>query len=147
MIWKPNVTVAGVICRDGEYLLVEEETDEGAQFNQPAGHLEQGESLLAAVAREVQEETGYRFRPDFLLGVYLWPHPRKDLSYLRFAFGGEIVGHDPGQPLDDGIIAAHWLTPAKMRETAARHRSPLVLRCVEDHLAGRAYPLELLAHY
>ena len=147
MVWKPNVTVAGVIERDGQFLLVEEETDEGIRFNQPAGHLECGESLLAAVAREVLEETRYHFRPEYLIGVYSWRHPRKDVTYLRFAFGGEITGVDPERALDTGIIAPRWLSPEDIRANQASHRSPLILRCVEDHLAGKRYPLDLLTFY
>ena len=147
MVWKPNVTVAGVIERDGRFLLVEEETDEGIRFNQPAGHLECGESLIDAVAREVLEETRYHFRPDYLIGVYSWRHPRKDVTYLRFAFGGEITGCDTERALDAGIIAPRWLSPDDIRAGQAHHRSPLIVRCVEDHLAGKRYPLDLLTFY
>src|SRR5574343_794623 len=94
MVWKPHVTVAAVVQRDGKFLLVEEETDAGLAFNQPAGHLEAGESLLEAVVREVREETAYDFRPRSLVGIYQWPHPEKGITYLRFAFAGELVGHD-----------------------------------------------------
>ena len=147
MIWKPNVTVAAVIERDGRFLLVEEETDDGRRFNQPAGHLECREALVDAVAREAFEETGYRFVPRFLVGIYSWRNEAKAVTYLRFAFGGEIVGHEPERQLDDGIIAARWLTPDEIRASADRHRSPLIVRCVEDWQAGRRYPLELLTHY
>lgn len=147
MVWKPNVTVAGVIERDGQFLLVEEDTDEGVRFNQPAGHLECNESLVDAVVREVREETRYDFRPEFLIGVYSWRHPHKDVTYLRFAFGGEIVGFDPARQLDAGIIAPRWLSPDEIRASAALHRSPLIVRCVEDHLAGKRYPLDLLTFY
>ena len=97
MVWKPNVTVAAVIERDGKFLLVEEETDEGLRFNQPAGHLECRESLVEAAVRETLEETGYHFVPQYLVGIYNWRKEEKDLTYLRFAFGGEIIGHDAGQ--------------------------------------------------
>ena len=146
MIWKPNVTVAGVIEQDGKFLLVEEDTADGLLFNQPAGHLEQGESLLAAVTREVREETAYAFVPSGLLGVYHWQHPKKDITYLRFAFVGEITGHDPAQPLDTGILRACWLTPDEIRATSARHRSPQVLTCIEHYLAGQRFPLSVLTH-
>lgn len=146
-IWKPHVTVAAVTCRDGKYLLVEEETEEGLQFNQPAGHLERGENLLDAVVREALEETAYHFKPTALLGVYNWPHPQKGITYLRFAFAGEVRGWDPERKLDDGIVAARWLTLEEVRASAGRHRSPLILRCIEDHAAGKRYPLELLTHY
>lgn len=146
MIWKPNVTVAGVIEQDGKFLLVEEDTADGLLFNQPAGHLEQGESLLAAVTREVREETAYAFVPSGLLGVYHWQHPKKDITYLRFAFVGEITGHDPAQPLDAGILRACWLTPEEIRATRTRHRSPQVLTCIEHYLAGQHFPLSVLTH-
>ncbi|MFZ4538379.1 NUDIX hydrolase [Propionivibrio sp.] len=147
MIWKPNTTVAAVVERAGKFLLVEEETNEGIRFNQPAGHLECGESLTAAVIREALEETAYSFVPKYLVGVYNWRNAAKDVTYLRFAFGGEIDGHDTQRPLDDGIIAAHWLTLEEIRALEARHRSPLILRCIEDWLAGKRYPLELITHY
>ena len=146
MIWKPNVTVAAVIEQDGKFLLVEEETAEGVMFNQPAGHLEDGETLLDGVVREVQEETAYRFKPTGLLGVYHWKHPRKDITYLRFAFTGEIEGHNPEQKLDDGIIRACWLTLDEVRATQAQHRSPQVLTCIEHYLAGQRFPLSALTH-
>ena len=146
-VWKPAVTVAGVIERDGRYLLVEEEADGRLVFNQPAGHWEPGETLAEGVIRETREETAYTFTPQWLLGIYSWRHPRKDVTYLRFAFTGSIGAHDTQQSLDAGIIRAVWLTPDEMRATQARHRSPLVLQCVEDHLAGRRYPLDLISHY
>ncbi|MDR3352794.1 MAG: NUDIX hydrolase [Zoogloeaceae bacterium] len=145
--WKPNVTVAAVVCRDGKFLLVEEETEEGIRFNQPAGHLERGESLVAAARRECREETGYDFEPRCLIGIYQWPRPKGEITYLRFAFGGEIVGYDPNRPLDAGIIAAHWVPLETMRLETARHRSPLILRCAEDYHAGRRLPLDAIIHY
>ncbi|MEW5888995.1 MAG: NUDIX hydrolase [Pseudomonadota bacterium] len=147
MIWKPNVTVAAVVERDGRFLLVEEETDDGVRFNQPAGHLDEGESLLHAVAREALEETAHRFVPRFLLGIYQWRRPAGDLTYLRFAFGGEVTGLDAQRKLDRGILRALWLTPAEIEACRERHRSPLVMQCVADHLAGRRYGLELIKHY
>lgn len=147
MIWKPNVTVAAVVQRDGKFLLVEEETDAGLAFNQPAGHLEEGESLIAAVVRETLEETAYHFKPTHLIGVYNWKHPSKDVTYLRFAFAGELRGFETERKLDDGIVAARWMTLAEVKETQARHRSPLILRCIEDLIAGKRYPLDLLVHY
>ena len=147
MIWKPNVTVAAVVMRDGKFLLVEEETEAGLAFNQPAGHLEEGESLLAAVVRETLEETAYHFKPTHLVGIYTWQHPTKKLTYLRFAFGGELRGYEADRPLDEGIIAARWLTLDEVKATQARHRSPLILRGIEDMLAGQTCPLDLLVHY
>ena len=146
MIWKPNVTVAAVVQRDGKFLLVEEETEAGLAFNQPAGHLEDDEALLDAVVRETLEETAYLFRPTHLVGIYSWKRPGRDITYLRFAFAGELHGHEAGRKLDEGIVAARWLTLDEVRATAARHRSPLVTRCIEDLVAGKRYPLDLLVH-
>lgn len=147
MLWKPNVTVAAVTEREGRFLLVEERTEFGVRYNQPAGHLEYGESLLAAAARETLEETGYTLQPTCLIGIYSYPTQTGELTYLRFAFGGEVRGHDPERRLDDEIIAAHWLSLEEVRALQAQHRSPMVLRCIEDWLAGRRYPLDLLTHY
>ena len=144
MIWKPNVTVAAVVERDGRFLLVEEEADGMLVLNQPAGHLDEGESLLDAVVRETLEETAWHFVPEFLVGVYRWPYPEKGLTYLRFAFAGQVTGHEPGRTLDDGIVRAVWLTPQEIARQASRHRSPQVQRTLNDYLAGRRYPLELL---
>jgi 8-oxo-dGTP pyrophosphatase MutT (NUDIX family) len=146
-VWKPNVTVAAVVERDGHFLLVEEETDDGLRFNQPAGHLDEGESLLAACAREALEETAWNFTPTALVGVYQWQRPQGDITYLRFAFCGELGAHEAGRVLDSGILRAVWMTPDEIRASADRHRSPLVWQCVSDWLAGRRFPLELIRHY
>jgi len=147
MIWKPNVTVAAIVERDGRFLLVEEHTARGQLFNQPAGHLDPGESLTRAVARETLEETACKFEPTGLLGVYQYHSSADDVTYIRFAFTGKITGPEAGRPLDTGIIRAVWLTPEEIRRDAARHRSPLVMRCVDDYLAGRGYPLDVLYHH
>jgi 8-oxo-dGTP pyrophosphatase MutT (NUDIX family) len=146
MIWKPHVVVAALVEKDGRFLLVEEETDEGVRINQPAGHLDPGESLENAVIRETLEETACHVEPTALLGIYHWHQPENDRTYLRFAFCAQHIGHEPGRALDAGILRALWLTPEEIRAESARHRSPLVLRCLEDYLAGRRYPLDLLAH-
>ena len=174
-IWKPNTTVAAIIERDGRFLLVEEETTEGVRFNQPAGHLDAGESLVAACIRETLEETAREFTPTGLVGIYQWPRPQGDLTYLRFAFAGTVGagppqadvrppvgGSEPGlrawggnkvgaretaRPLDAGILRTVWFTPAEIEACRERHRSPLVLQCVHDYLAGRSFPLDLLKHY
>jgi 8-oxo-dGTP pyrophosphatase MutT (NUDIX family) len=146
-VWKPNVTVAALIERDGRFLLVEEDTEDGLRFNQPAGHLDEGESLVAACAREALEETAWGFTPTALVGVYRWPRPQGDITYLRFAFSGELGAHEAGRALDTGILRAVWMTPDEIRACAERHRSPLVWQCVSDCLAGRRYPLELIRHY
>ena len=145
--WKPNVTVAAVVERDGRFLMVEEETDDGVRFNQPAGHLDHGESLVNAAAREALEETAHQFRPEFLVGIYQWPKPDSDITYLRFAFGGSITGFDPGRKLDSGIVRAVWMTLDEVRASRERHRSPLILQCCEDYLGGPRYPLALIRHH
>ncbi len=147
MIWKPNVTVAAVIEQDGKFLLVEEHTSQGLLLNQPAGHLEANESLLHAVVRETREESAYDFEPQHLVGVYRWHAEKSDTTYLRFAYSGRILAHHAGQELDVGIVRTLWLTLDEIRASVPRHRSPLILRCVEDYLAGKRYPLELITHY
>jgi 8-oxo-dGTP pyrophosphatase MutT (NUDIX family) len=145
--WKPSVTVAAVVERDGRYLMVEEQTREGLRLNNPAGHLDPGESLLQAVQREVLEETGSRFEPEALVGIYLSRFRRPDgeeVTYLRVTFTGSVGERDMNLALDDGIVGVLWLTPDELRASAARHRSPLVLQCLDDHLAGRRFPLDLL---
>ncbi|MBK6974323.1 MAG: NUDIX hydrolase [Sterolibacteriaceae bacterium] len=145
-IWKPSVTVAAIIERDGRFLLVEEETSDGLRFNQPAGHLDEGESLVHACARETLEETAHVFRPTELVGVYQIRIAARDVTYLRFAFAGELLGVDETRELDQGIVRTVWLTPAEIEASAGRHRSPFVVQCVKDFQAGRRYPLELIHH-
>ncbi len=146
--WKPSVTVAAIVERDGRYLLVEEHTPEGLKLNNPAGHLDPGETPLQAVVREALEETARVFTPQALLGVTLArferPASGEDITYLRFAYAGTVGEELPGRVLDTGIVRTLWLTPAQIRAQAARLRSPLVLANVEDHLAGRRYPLEVV---
>jgi 8-oxo-dGTP pyrophosphatase MutT (NUDIX family) len=144
MIWKPNVVVAAIIERNGRFLLVEEEADGAVVLNQPAGHLDEGESLLDAVAREALEETAWHFEPQALVGVYRWLHPGKPVTYLRFAFSGKVTRHDPGRALDYGIVRAVWMSAEEIRSARPRHRSPQVERCIDDYLAGQRYPLGLL---
>jgi 8-oxo-dGTP pyrophosphatase MutT (NUDIX family) len=146
-IWKPNTTVAALIERDGKFLLVEEETEAGIRLNQPAGHLDEGESLVAACAREAMEETAWHFHPRLLVGVYQWRRPQHDITYLRFAFAGELGDHEADRPLDDGILRTVWMTPGELAACPERHRSPLVLQCVEDWLSGRRFPLDMIRHY
>ena len=146
--WRPSVTVAAVIERDGRFLMIEEETSEGVRINNPAGHLDPGETPAEGCAREALEETAWVFRPTQLLGVYISRFQRsttgEDITYLRFAFTGELGEHVPGRALDHGILRTLWMTPEELRATADRHRSPLVLRCIEDYLAGIRYPLEAI---
>ncbi len=148
LIWKPHVVVAAVIERDGRFLLVEEHTDAGIRFNQPAGHLEEGESLLDAVRREVFEETAHHFEPEALLGVYRWRHPDKpQRTYLRFAFTGRVTGFDPNATLDDGILRALWMSAGEIESQRQRHRSPLILDCLRDYQSGRRFPLDIITDY
>ncbi|MFO6418758.1 NUDIX hydrolase [Hylemonella sp. W303a] len=149
--WSPSVTVAAIIERAGRFLLVEEETPEGLRLNNPAGHLEPGESPLQGCVREALEETAHRFTPTHLLGVYLSRfqrqrpgEPSQDITYLRFAFTGELGERVAGRVLDAGILRTVWLTPDDIRASQERHRSPLVLRCMEDHLRGLRHPLDLV---
>lgn len=145
--WKPHVTVAAVIERDGHFLLVEEETAVGLRLNNPAGHLDRGETPAQACVRETLEETAYAFRPSALVGVYLSRQTASDgsdITYMRFAFRGELGLFDPHRALDVGIVRTLWMTADDIRASTARHRSPLVLKCVEDYLAGSRYPLELV---
>jgi 8-oxo-dGTP pyrophosphatase MutT (NUDIX family) len=146
--WKPSVTVAAIIERDGKFLLVEEETAEGLKLNNPAGHLDPGESPVAGCAREALEETAHAFAPTHLLGVYLSRFQRastgEDITYLRLAFSGELGALEPGRALDAGIVRTLWMTPQEIRASAPRHRSPLLLRCMEDHLAGVRHPLSVI---
>ena len=140
------MTVAAVMQRAGRFCLVEEEVDGQLVYNQPAGHWERGETLADACAREALEETAHPFRPTHLLGVYRWPLAAQDVTFLRFAFLGEATDAEPGRALDKEIRRVLWLTPGEIRVLAPRHRSPLVMTCVDDALAGRRYPLELLRH-
>ena len=144
MQWKPHATVAAIVEQDGKFLLVEEETDRGNRFNQPAGHLEDNESLLEAVIRETLEETAYHFEPTALLGIYHWKHEHNDSTYLRFAYIGDVSQHQPQRKLDDGIIRSVWMGPDEIRAKAELMRSPQVLMCVEDYLNGRRYPLNVI---
>jgi 8-oxo-dGTP pyrophosphatase MutT (NUDIX family) len=143
--WKPSVTVAAIIEQDGRYLLVEEHTPEGLRLNNPAGHLDPGESPAEGVAREALEETAFAFVPTTLIGIYLQRFQREatgeDITYLRFAYGGELGAFDAARQLDHGIVRTLWLTLDEVRASADRHRSPLVLRCIEDHAAGQRYPM------
>jgi ADP-ribose pyrophosphatase YjhB (NUDIX family) len=145
--WKPNVTVAAVIERDGRFLLVEEHTADGLRLNNPAGHLDCGETPVQACRRETMEETTHAFEPTALVGIYLSRQQKSDgsdITYMRFAFCGELGAADTSRPLDHGIVRTAWMTLEEVRASVARHRSPMVLKCIADFLAGRRYPLELV---
>ncbi|MEE8320433.1 MAG: NUDIX hydrolase [Gammaproteobacteria bacterium] len=147
MQWKPYVTVAAVVRRDDRFLLVEEEADGQVVFNQPAGHLEQNEDLIQAVKREVLEETASEFEPENIVGIYLYPNPYADITYLRFCFSGNCTQQHPGRPLDHGILRAVWLSRAEIEAQGNKMRSPMVMRCIDDFLSGKSFPLELINHY
>lgn len=147
-IWRPHVTVASIVEQDGKFLFVEEHAgDDQLVINQPAGHWEANETLAAGAARETLEETGYQVEVEHLVGVYRWPHRTKPITYLRFAFAARVIRHNPDHVLDTGIVRALWLSPDEIRAIAPRHRSPLVLRCVDDFLAGHRFPLDLITHF
>lgn len=146
-VWKPSVTVAAIIERDGLFLLVEEETSDGIRFNQPAGHLDPNESLEQAVVRETMEETAHDFIPTALVGMYMSRYRSSrtghEVTYLRFTFSGE-AGANYDQPLDEGILRAVWMSYDEMLACRDKHRSPLVMQCVDDYLKGMRAPLSLL---
>jgi 8-oxo-dGTP pyrophosphatase MutT (NUDIX family) len=146
MVWRPDVTVAAVAERDGEFLFVEERAGGRVVLNQPAGHLEDGETLIEAVARETLEETGWIFVPEAVIGLYVWQPESGPRSFLRISFAGRLTAHDPHRPLDRGILRTRWLNRSQLAALQPRHRSPLVARCVDDYLAGVRYPLDLLSH-
>ncbi|MBB6065937.1 NUDIX hydrolase [Pseudoxanthomonas broegbernensis] len=141
--WRPHVTVASLVAREGRLLLVEERIAGERVLNQPAGHLEPGESLAQAAVRETLEETAWRIRVEAFVGAYQWTAPGGG-QYVRFAFAGQALEHHPGRPLDTGIERALWLTPDELQAQSARHRSPLVWQGVADWLSGRRYPLDLV---
>ncbi|MEO6697665.1 MAG: NUDIX hydrolase [Gammaproteobacteria bacterium] len=144
MIWKPNVTVAAVVERQGRFLIVEEDADGKRVYNQPAGHLDENESLVEAVIRETLEETAWRFEPTALVGVYRWKNIHTGITYLRICFTGVCHDEEAGRPLDQGIVQAVWLKRDELTALGTQLRSPLVLRCIDDYLAGQHYPLSLL---
>jgi len=144
MVWKPDVTVAALVQRAGRFLIVEERIGGRLVLNQPAGHVEDGESLCAAVIRETLEETAWHFEPEALLGLYLWRSPRGH-STLRIAFLGSVLTHEPQRALDPPVQAAHWLSRDELAARRAQLRTPLVLRCIDDCIAGQRLPLSALA--
>ena len=146
MTWRPDLTVAAVVLRDDRFLIVEERIGGKTVFNQPAGHVEDGESIVEAVVRETLEETAWHFMPRYLLGCYLWRSSRSGRTTLRFAICGDATSQQPERRLDHGIIAAHWRSRDELLADSARLRSPLVMRCIDDLLSGCRYELSALAH-
>ena len=145
-VWKPHVTVAAIAEQQNRFLMVEERVDGQLVYNQPAGHLDPGESLTAAVIRETYEETAWKFQPEALVGIQLWRHPVHGDSYLRFSFCGSCVEHDSGQPLDTGIEQALWLSHDELMDNQHKLRSPMVMRTIEEYLAGKRYSMDILEH-
>ncbi len=144
MVWKPRVTVAVIAEQNDRYLMVEENIAGRRVFNQPAGHLESGESLVAAAIRECREETAWRFQPQALVGLYRWYSERNQDTYLRATFAGQCLAHLPDSPLDTEIVAAHWLSLEEIRARGSQLRSPLVMQSLNDYRQGKRYPLDLL---
>ncbi len=145
MQWKPNVTVAAIAQDEhGRFLCVEEYSNDKLVYNQPAGHLEQGESLIEAVARETLEETAYEFEPEFITGIYMYPNSRKEITYLRVCFYGQVKQHFPDHPLDEGIVQTKWLSRDELLKEPEKHRSDMIIRCIDDYLAGKQFPLDLI---
>jgi 8-oxo-dGTP pyrophosphatase MutT (NUDIX family) len=143
-LWKPNTVVAAILEQDGRFLFVEELADRRAVYNQPAGHLDPGETLIQAVQRETLEEAAWEIEPEGLVGVYLMEPPGSTITYLRFCFHGRLLRHHPARALDKEILRTVWLSRDELAAASDKHRSPLVLRCVDDYLAGARYPLALL---
>jgi len=146
MVWKPNTTVAAIIERDNKFLMVEELVLGKWVINQPAGHLDADESLVEAVIREVQEETAWQFVPEAITGIYLWKHPDNGQSFLRIAFCGSCKNQNISQVLDDGIQAAVWKTRNELIQQQQKLRSPMVINCIDDYLASKRYPIDLLVN-
>lgn len=147
MVWKPHVTVAAVIEKNNKFLLVEEHTNNGIAFNQPAGHLENGESVISAINREVNEETAWQFEAEYIIAIQLWRKNSESPSFLRVCFSGKVHSHNKEQKLDNDIIATHWLARDQIVARKSQLRSPLVLNTVDAYLSGEQHPLSLLKSY
>ena len=146
MTLRPDLTVAAVVERDGQFLLVEERVAKRLVFNQPAGHVEKDEQFIDAVVRETLEETAWTFHPEALVGIYFWEQPDQPRSFLRAAFCGRVSTHDPARRLDRGIERAVWMTREQIVMRQSRLRSPMVLGCIDDYLDGTRYPLDVITH-
>jgi 8-oxo-dGTP pyrophosphatase MutT (NUDIX family) len=144
MTIRTDLTVAAIVERDGQFLLVEERVGNRMVFNQPAGHVERGEQFVHAVVRETLEETAWTFQPEALVGIYLWEQAERQRSFLRVAFCGAVTGHDPSRRLDRGIERAVWMSREQIVAGASRLRTPMVLRCIDDYLKGARYPLDVV---
>ncbi len=146
MNWLPHVTVAAIAEHNGKFLMVEETSNGQRVFNQPAGHLDEGETLLQAVSRETLEETAWHFTAEYLVGVYFWTGQHNGVTYVRFCYAGAVSTHEPGRELDHGIHATHWLSRNELQADPERLRSPMVMRCIDDYLTGKRLPLDSVTH-
>ena len=146
MTWRPDLTVATIVERDGRFLIIEERIDSRPVLNQPAGHVEDGETILDAAIRETLEETAWVFKPRHLVGTYLWRNPATGRTTLRFSLAGTVSDHDPARRLDHGILRTQWLSREELAAAQARLRSPLVLQCIDDYLAGQRFDLSVLRY-
>ena len=144
MVWTPRATVAAIIERDQKFLMVEEISHGEQVFNQPAGHLDDKETLIEAVIREAREETAWHFTPEYISGFYQWKHPKNNITFMRTAFVGTVDDFCATQTLDDGILQAVWMSRDELRQASAKLRSPMVLKCIDDYLDGRRFPLDLI---
>lgn len=144
MRFMPRVTVATIVESQGRFLLVEEQVNGQTVFNQPAGHLEADESLIQAALRETLEETGWEVELTGLIGLYLYPSRNNGITYQRVCFAAKPRQQRADAVLDEGIIAAHWLTREQVLACRERWRSPMVLRCIDDYLEGVRGPLALI---
>ena len=148
MIWTPRLTVAAVIETDGKFLMVEERKDARTVYNQPAGHVENQESIQDAIIREVKEETAWDFTPEYIVGFYKWRKQDIDTTFIRLCFAGSVAHHDPEQALDDGILAANWFSHEEITAIdAQRMRSPMVRQCLDDYRRNIKYPLEMISEW
>ncbi len=147
MCWTPHATVATIIERDGRFLMVEEDAGSQRVFNQPAGHVEDNETLVAAAVRETLEETGWHVRPEYLVGLYTYKAPSNGVTYYRFCYAATTLEYAQNYQLDEDIIATHWLSRDELQHRHEQLRSPLVLQCIDDYLAGRRYPLEFVTEH
>lgn len=147
MSWTPHATVATIVEKEGRFLCVEELASGSKVINQPAGHVDEGETIEAAAVRETFEETGWHVTPEYISGFYTYYAEENGVTYHRFCFVAKAESFDPSSPLDEGIIAAHWFTREELEARADQLRSPMVLKCIDDYLAGKHYPLELITEF
>lgn len=140
----PHITVACVIEKDGKFLIVEEKASGKRVYNQPAGHVEAGETLIAAAIRETREETGWTVKPTALLGLYVYTSPHNQVTYYRTCFVAEALEHNPDQGLDDGIIQTLWLSSEELQAQSTKWRSPIVYQSIEDYLNGKRFSLDCI---